>query len=509
MGFARSALHMAWLGGVASAALTLGAAAKDLPADAAGVKTIADFLVTYGGKALASAPGLSITPDGTGYLVALDLAALNSAAKGLGVTYGPAVVKYRVAHQDDGVWRIDGMSIPAISATSQVNDKSVAMSFDMSSLKGTQLIDPAISWVRSGDSSMDHANVVMKGDELNETIQFGAASAKIVTTPGAEGALTSTIAETLADVKGTIVVDPKAAAAKSGDGKTPGNAKSATPAKPVNVSFKRDALTINGVLNGLKAKALTDLWAFVAAHPTRPELAENEAAFKAVLTAALATRPSIEGAQTLKSFSVDTPQGVFAADSFTFGGGLAAMGPASHFEERFGATGLKLPAGVVPAQYADFTPSAFDISFKVGGFDLNAAGLEATTDMHLAGDAPPISKEDDDKVFARLTSAGPVTLEIPPSHVLAPQLDISFEGKGAYVVGGKPTGALTVHVRNFDKTVTALKSLGPDLEKQMTPVLAMAKGLAKPDGDALKWVAEVGADGVIKVNGLPLGKSPF
>ena len=86
MGFARSALHMAWLGGVASAALTLGAAAKDLPADAAGVKTIADFLVTYGGKALASAPGLSITPDGTGYLVALDLAALNSAAKGLGVT---------------------------------------------------------------------------------------------------------------------------------------------------------------------------------------------------------------------------------------------------------------------------------------------------------------------------------------------------------------------------------------------------------------------------------------
>ena len=76
-------------------------------------------------------------------------------------------------------------------------------------------------------------------------------------------------------------------------------------------------------------------------------------------------------------------------------------------------------------------------------------------------------------------------------------------------MGGKPTGALTVHVRNFDKTVTALKSLGPDLEKQMTPVLAMAKGLAKPDGDALKWVAEVGADGVIKVNGLPLGKSPF
>lgn len=503
MGFARSALRLAWLGGVATAALTLAASAKDLPADAAGAKTIADFLVTYGGKALVSAPGLSITPDGTGYVVALDLAALNTAGKAVGVSYGPAVVKYRVSHQDDGVWRIDGMSIPPISATSQVGDKSVAMAFDMSSLKGTQLIDPKISWLRSGDSSLDSGTVAVKGEGLNETIAFGAASANIATTPGAEGALTSTIKEVLGDVKGTIIVDPKAA-----EGKTPGNAKAAN-AKPVNVNFKMDALSIGGALNGLKAKALTDLWAFVAAHPTRPELADNEAAFKSVLTAALSTQPSFDGSQTAKSFSVETPQGVYSADSFTFGGGLAAMGPASHLEERFAATGLKLPAGVVPPQYADFTPTAFDISFKLGGFDLNAAGLEATADMHLAGDAPPVSKEDNDKVFAKLTGVGPITLEIPPSHVAAPNLDIAFEGKGAYVVGGKPTGALTVHVRNFDKTMAALKGLGPDVEKQMTPVLVMAKGLAKPDGDALKWVAEVGADGVIKVNGLPLGKSPF
>ena len=478
--------------------LTAGAFAKDLPADAAGAKTIADFLVTYGGKTLAAAPGLSITPDGTGYVVALDLAALNASVKALGVTYAPAIVKYHVVHQDDGAWRIDAMDFPVISASNTVGDKTVAVTFDMGALKGSQLIDPAISWVRSGDTTMDRAHVAVKGPGIDENIQFGAATSSFATKPGADGALTTTLKETLNGIQGTVAIDPKEA-----------NPKAPANAAPVNTSFKSDALVIEGVLNGLKSKPLTDLWAFLVAHPTRPELADNEAAFKTLLTAALATQPSADGAQTLKALSVQTPQGVFAADSFTFGGGVAATGPTSRFEERFGAMGLKLPPGIVPAMYADFTPSAFDISFKVGGFDLNAAGLEATTDMHLAGDAPPVSKEDNEKVFAKLTGAGPVTVEIPPSHIVAPQLDLAFEGKGAYVMGGKPTGALTVHIRNFDKTMTALKGLGPDMEKQLLPTLAMAKGLAKPDGDGLKWVAEIGADGVIKVNGLPLGKSPF
>ena len=65
-------------------------------------------------------------------------------------------------------------------------------------------------------------------------------------------------------------------------------------------------------------------------------------------------------------------------------------------------------------------------------------------------------------------------------------------------------------MRNFEKTQAALKGLGPEAEKKMVPVLAMAKGLAKTDGDgALTWVGELGADGMMKVNGLPLGKAPL
>jgi hypothetical protein len=38
----------------------------------------------------------------------------------------------------------------------------------------------------------------------------------------------------------------------------------------------------------------------------------------------------------------------------------------------------------------------------------------------------------------------------------------------------------------------------------------MAKGMAKTEGDgALTWVGELGADGMMKINGLPLGKAPI
>jgi hypothetical protein len=94
--------------------------------------------------------------------------------------------------------------------------------------------------------------------------------------------------------------------------------------------------------------------------------------------------------------------------------------------------------------------------------------------------------------------------------LVAPQINIAFQGRIQYRMGGKPTGSITIHMRDFDKTVSALKVLGPDAEQKYVPVMAMAKGLAKTDSDgALSWVGEIGADGVMKVNGLPLGKAPF
>ena len=73
----------------------------------------------------------------------------------------------------------------------------------------------------------------------------------------------------------------------------------------------------------------------------------------------------------------------------------------------------------------------------------------------------------------------------------------------------KPTAAITIHARDLDKTMAAVKALGPDIAGKALPALALAKGLGKSESDgSLSWLVELDADRSIKVNGIPFGKAP-
>jgi hypothetical protein len=369
-----------------------------------------------------------------------------------------------------------------------------------SGLKNVMVIDPAISWVRSGQGSGDKFNIRAHGPGVDETMDFGPLQATMASQASADGALSTDVQETIGAFALTMAIDPTAMKP---------NANADADAKPVNIAARADTASIDVKLDGVKPRPLLDLWAFLVAHPTRPELAANEAPLKTLLTAALASQVSLDENVGMEKLTVQTPRGLVAFDSAKVGLGGAAAGSASRFEEHFAASGLTLPPGLVPAMFHDLVPTSFDFGFKVSGFDLSAAGAEAIADMHLASDAPPISGEDNAKVWAKLIGAGPVIVDVPPSHIVAPQLDIAFEGQVRYQAA-KPSGTFTVHMRNFDKTTAALKGLGPEAEKKMIPFLAVAKGLAKIESDgALTWVGELGADGMMKVNGLPLGKAPI
>ena len=97
---------------------------------------------------------------------------------------------------------------------------------------------------------------------------------------------------------------------------------------------------------------------------------------------------------------------------------------------------------------------------------------------------------------------------LAPSHVVAPAIDSDVQGELSYAAG-KASGAVTLQMRGFDKTMNAIRALGPEIAAKSLPMLAMAKGLAKTESDgALSWLIEVGDDRSIKVNGVPLGKAP-
>jgi hypothetical protein len=73
----------------------------------------------------------------------------------------------------------------------------------------------------------------------------------------------------------------------------------------------------------------------------------------------------------------------------------------------------------------------------------------------------------------------------------------------------KPTAAITIHARSFDKTMAAVKDLGPDIAGRAMPGMALAKGLAKSENDgSLSWLVELDSERSIKINGIPFGRAP-
>ncbi|THD45555.1 MAG: DUF2125 domain-containing protein [Bradyrhizobium sp.] len=467
----------------ASAAMCSGASAGDLPASPDGAQKLTSFFATYFGKQAKT----TVTPANPGYDVVYDLGAALAWLATEGISYDPALFKYHIVEQNDGTWRVEQTDIPPI--TEHVKDGSAAIAF--SGVKNTAIVDPAIAWFRSVAGTVDKMTVQVHAPGVDENIEFDALQMSGEGKASGDGLASATMHQTFGGFKGTVV-----AAGKADD------------AKPTTIDLHSDALAVDVALDGVKSRALLDVWAFLVAHPTRPEMASNEGALKSLLTAALSSPAKIDESVTLAKLTVDTPQGPVTTDAAKIGvGGMA--GAAGAFEEHFSADGLSLPATLIPAQFRDFAPTSFAIGFRASGFNVAAAGAEAIADMHLAGDGPAISADDQAKIRAKLIGPDGIVVDIAPSHILAPQLDIAFEGHVVYK-DGKPTGSFTVHMHNFDKTQAALKALGPEAEKKIVPMLAMVKGLAKTDPDGtLTWVGELGPDGVMKVNGLPLGKSPL
>jgi hypothetical protein len=492
--FRRSAL----LSGAALCAMTLTASASDLPATPEGAAALTQLYKTYIGADPAQS-GLSISSEKSDYLVTFDLATLYAPLAKAGVKFDAAKIALKLFAQDDGAWRVERGDMPTIVWHARQNNITSDNAMALSGLNSSVVYDPAIGGARSGEFSADKVSLAMHQPNLDQNIDAGGLKGNIVGKAGPDGTYAATLHETIDSIGFAFAADPKIA-----------EPRKIAEAKPVMVLGKTGAGAVDVQLDGWKTQPLLDLKAFTVAHPTPADLAANADALKALLTPIAVSQPSIAEKFASSAISIDGPQGKIGIGKATGAIGVSVKGPASEFEERIAVTGLELPAGMAPAMFRDLIPTAFDVGVKLTGFDLNAAAQEAVADMRVGGDGPLLDKDGNDKVTAKLLGAGPLLIEIPPSTLVAPQINIAFDGVVQYRKGSKPTGKFTVHMRDFDKTVSALKGLGPDAEQKYVPMFAMAKGLAKTEADgALSWVGELGSDGSMKVNGLPLGKSPF
>ena len=281
------------------------------------------------------------------------------------------------------------------------------------------------------------------------------------------------------------------------------------PKKPVHVSGEGSGAQIDVTLADFQPQPLLDAWRFLVGHPERADVARDFEQLKPVLTALAADRLKLDERVSLAKLNVVTEAGPIVAEGVTGGVGAANMGAASGFYERFAAQTIKLPDGLAPPMYAPLIPVSFSFGFKATGFDVEAGVQEWLADAKLDGDGPALSKEDQAKVGEKFVGGRPILVEIEPSHLVTPDLDLAFDGK-ITIEGSERTGTVKITLRDFAKTEQALEALPPQMAQQMTPALAMAKGLAtaQPDG-SLVWICTVGHDHMVKVNGLPISKAPF
>jgi hypothetical protein len=460
--------------------------AADKPATPEGAQALKALIAKFLPAAQAGAtPLVAVTLEGSHYLISTDLGALNALIAETGVSYDPAVIAYKAVEQDDGNWRIAVDSLPKIG----FHSKDATGSVELTNFRSTALISPPIAWILSGSANLDKGTFQLQTPKVAESIDFGPVQETVATNTGADNSVSTQVKEDITDI------GLKATGATETDA-------------PVNFSARVEKALINLGVDGFKSRKAFDLWSLLAAHPARADLAAHEAEFKGLLKELAAPGLKFNEGIDAQKTVVTASLGAIALADVRYQLGAANAGPQSSINFSVSAEGLSFPVGLIPPNAGALTPSKIDVAATLKGIDIAAAANEWISDMSLQGDGPVVSDDNADKVEAAFLSAGPVQIEFAPSHVVAPAVDADFAG-AIRLDHNKPTGAITVHMRGFDKTMAAVQALGPDIAGKAMPGLALAKGLGKSESDgSLSWLVELDAERSIKVNGIPFGKAP-
>src|SRR6202020_1171461 len=325
---------------------------------------------------------------------------------------------------------------------------------ELTNFRSAALISPAIAWLLSGSANLDKGTFQVQNPKITQTIDFGPAQETIATNVAGDGSVST-------EVKGEIA-ERGLKGAGTGDNEA-----------PLNFSGRIEKALINLGVDGFKSRKAFDLWGLLAAHPVRADLAAHEAELKGLLKALAAPGLKLDEGIEAQRTVVTASLGAIALADVKYHLGAANAGPQSSINVNVSADGLSLPVGLLPPNADALTPSKIDVAATLKGIDITAAANEWISDLSLQGDGPLLSDENPDKGEAAFVSAGPVQIEFAPSHVVAPAVDADFGGV-IRLDHNKPTGAITIHVRGIDKTMAAVKGLGPDIAGKAMPALALA-----------------------------------
>lgn len=456
------------------------------PATSEGAQALTVVLETY----LGAVDGVvSVQPEDGAYSVTLDFNPLIALIPDAGATAQITPIALELTDQGDGIWQM-------------TQDQSFAM---------TVLVPEQL------DLSVTIGQIVSQGVFDESLATFSSSSSEL-----ADIAVTqsiTTLAEGRTDVSYSVEAgryESRATAADLGGvdatssyGLTGLSEIFTLPAMdgssaPIEMSMNAETYTANGSVTGLRPDALYKLVAFFVSHPSQAAIIADQAAMKSIIKAGLPLFTHLNSSGTVTNIEVGSPIGAFGLAEVGIdveANGIMAEGMV---REAFSLSGLTLPAGLVPDWAVDLVPDSLALDFKVSRFDLASPAALVLGVLDLAA-AEPVDPAMAETLLAALLPDGVVDITFAPGHVTGGIYDLRFEGAMTAGPAAMPTGKATVTAQGIAVVRAALTAAPSEIGMQVSPLLAMAQGMAKPGPDGtLVWEIDATQPGTLLINGVDM-----
>ena len=436
---------------------------------------------------LGSEPGVvKVEPAGESYTAIFDLAPYINKIKEPGASATVSPVQLTLTGQGGGKWKVD--QDQPFALTLKVDGK-IDLKMSLGSIKGTGVFDEALGTMESSATDFSQLAVDQVITENGNTSKVAYTIAGMhyeSTLSGTADGADGTVKSNYTDLRETISM-PAAP-----DGSTP----------PMDFSIASTSGTNDGVLKGVKPKAITEIAAWFVAHPSKDAIIADQAQLKDKIRAALPLFASISATGTMNDLSVNTMLGQFGLQKIDVQVDANGVVENGALREKLTISGLKMPDGVVPPWAASLVPQTFTIDFNIADFNLAAPAKLMIDNFDLAKE-PPLPPEIEQQLQQALLPKGTVTMGLGPSEIVASIFDLKAEGSMTAGPAAMPAGQATIKLKGIDDIMAAIQAAPPEMGmQQMAPMVIVAKGMAKPDGDYLSWKIESTPQGSFTVNGV-------
>lgn len=441
---------------------------------------------------LGSEPGVvTVTPAGQSYATQIDLMPLVAKLNAPGFSASLTPIEWTITPQGAGRWKVDQdqpISV-AVKIEGQFDFKA-----QIGAITGTGIFDEALGTFASTATEFRQVaieqTVIEQGQPARTSYTLASLKTQSTSTGTGENVDGSSI-QSYSGFRQMTSIPPAA------DG--------STPAMDFTLSSPEGTQSLTYV--GLRVKALNDFMAWTVALQSRQAAISGQAELKDKLRAALPLWSRISGETAMKQVSLNSIGGNFGLAELGISVDTNGISADGRLREKFTFTGLSVPQELVPLWASGLVPKNFSIDFEFTDFNLAAPAALIIDRLDLAKD-PPLPKGFEDELMPAFLPKGTVTIGLAPSEILAPLFQFNAEGSMTAGPVATPQGSALLKLKGLDESMTALQAAPAELGlAQMMPVILLAKGLARQEGDGtLVWAIESTPAGSITVNGTDLSK---